>query len=132
MSLNKVKISTLAKDTIVLVDQNSEISTVADILEDLEFYKGKKVYTTTQRQAFFNAKDIIESAIEDEYQNMYEDWDENISGDVTEEDAADLQKIFNRILARSPQQNISYEAKELIEIDIEKIESSLKNESEEK
>lgn len=47
-----------------------------------------------------------------------EDWDNSISSDVTKEDIEDLQKIFDRILARNPSLNIAYEPDKLIEIDI--------------
>jgi hypothetical protein len=49
---------------------------------------------------------------------MYEEWDERIIQDVTKEDIAELQVIFDRILARNPGQNVSYESDELIEIDV--------------
>lgn len=40
--MKRVKLSTLPKDTIVLVDGYSIVDTVEDILEDLENYKTKK------------------------------------------------------------------------------------------
>lgn len=117
--MGKIKISTLPKDTIVLVDGYSTINTVADILEDLEFYKNKEVYTTIPYSPSFDAKSIIDNAIEYEYENgMYEDWDQNISADITSEDIAELQVVFDRILARSPGQNIAYNSDKLIEIDV--------------
>lgn len=117
--MEKVKISTLSEDTIVLVDGYTSIVTVEDILGDLEEYKGKEIYTTKSQHASFDARSIIDRIIEDEYENeMYEDWDDAINLDVTKEDIADLQKIFDRILARNPSQNIAYESDKLIEIDI--------------
>lgn len=117
--MEKVKLSTLSKDTIVIVDGNSNINTVEDIFKDIEGYKNKEVYTTTPHHACFDAESIMDSVIEDEYCNsMYEDWDDNIKGDITKEDIEDLQKIFDRILARNPSQNISYDSDKLIEIDI--------------
>lgn len=114
--MEKVKLSTLSKDTIVLVDGNININTVEDILEDLEGFRGKQVYTTTEYRASFDAESILNDAIENEYQNMYEDWDESIQSDITQEDINDLQIIFDRILSRSS--NIAYEADKLIEIDM--------------
>lgn len=116
--MKKVKLSTLSKDTIVFVDGYSTINTVSDVLEDLESYKGKRLYTTTEHSASFDAKYIIDNAIENEYQDMYEDWYESIKTDVTQEDIKEIQAIFDRILARSPSQNIAYEAYKSIEIDI--------------
>lgn len=117
--MDKVKISTLNKDDIVSVEGEFLISTVEDILNDLDHYKNRVIYTTIPHYAYFNSKSIIESAIEDEYNDgMYEDWCERIREDITEEDIKDLQKIFDRILSRSPNQNVAYEADKLIEIDI--------------
>lgn len=117
--MKRVKLSALDKETIVLVDEEYHINTVDEILEDLEEYRYKDIYTTTEHHASFDAKSIMDLAIEDEYNNgMYEDWDDSISSDVTKEDIEDLQKIFNRILARNPSFNIAYEADKLIEIDI--------------
>lgn len=117
--MKKVKLSALKKETIVLVDDEYHINTVSEILEDLEEYRYKDIYTTTEHHASFDAKCIMDLAIEDEYNNgMYEDWDNSISSDVTKEDIEDLQKIFDRILARNPSLNIAYEPDKLIEIDI--------------
>lgn len=117
--MKKVKLSALSKDTIVLVDGYSTINTVSDVLEDLESYKSKTIYTTTEHPASFDAKGILDDAIDNEYENgMYEDWDESIKADITKDDIEELQKIFDRILARTPGQNIAYEADKLIEIDI--------------
>ena len=117
--MEKVKLSTLPKDTIIWVEGDCSVRRVENILNDLEYYKDKEIYTTTPYHASFNAKEIIDDAIEDVYHNdMYEDWDENIRDDVTEEDIKDIQVIFDRILARSPNQNISYISDKLIEFDI--------------
>lgn len=117
--MKKVKLSTLSEDTIVLVDGEYRANTIDEILEDLEEYRDKEIYTTTERYASFNAEEILYQAIEDEYNDgMYEDWDDSIKADVTKEDIEDLQKIFDRILARNSNSNITYEADKLIEIDI--------------
>ena len=93
--------------------------TVEDILADIDSYRNEEIYTTTEHHASFDAESIIDSAIENEYENgMYEDWDDSIKADITKADIEDLQKIFDRILARNPSSNIAYEADKLIEIDI--------------
>lgn len=97
------------------------IMTVDDFILDYEYYKTKnklEVYTVKPYKAIFDADYIIENAIENESQDMYEDWDGNIRRDITKEDIAEIQAIFNRILARHPEQNIAYFQDELIEIDI--------------
>lgn len=117
--MKTVKLSTLPLDTIVLVDGDSTVTTVEDVIEYPDEYSGREIYTTKPYYASFNADELIESAIEQEYNNgMYEDWDERIRADVTQEDIDDIQKIFDRILSRNPHLNISYEAHQTIEKDL--------------
>jgi|GEM_PF-1281274 len=117
--MGKVKISTLSKDTTILIDGDCRVTTVENVLDNLDNYKDREMYTTTPYKASFNAKEIIDDAIEYvQCNDMYEDWDERIYDDVTEEDIKDVQTVFDRILARSPSQNISYIADKLIEFDI--------------
>lgn len=117
--MKKVKLSTLPKDTIVYIEGDVHTRTVEEVLEDIENYRDEEIYTTKEHYANFNAKDIIYTAIEDEYCNgMYEDWNDSIKGDVTEEDIEDFQEILDRILARNPMGNITYEPDKLIEIDV--------------
>ncbi|WP_321833464.1 hypothetical protein [Clostridium butyricum] len=117
--MERVKLSTLSKDTVVWIEGVFHTETVEDILADIDSYRNEEIYTTTEHHASFDAESIIDSAIENEYENgMYEDWDDSIKADITKADIEDLQKIFDRILARNPSSNIAYEADKLIEIDI--------------
>lgn len=117
--MKKVKLSTLPKDTIILIEGVFHTQTVEDILSDIDSYRNEKIYTTNEHHASFDAESIIDDAIEYEYNNgMYEDWYDSIRADITEDDIKDLQKIFDRILARNPSSNIAYETDKLIEIDI--------------
>ncbi|WP_326514804.1 hypothetical protein [Clostridium intestinale] len=117
--MEKVKISTLSKDTVVYAEGVTSVIDVEEVLNDLEYYREKELYTTTEHHASFDAKSILDDAIENEQCNgMYEDWDDNINYYVTVEDINDLQAIFDRILGRSPSTNITYESDKLIEIDV--------------
>lgn len=116
--MEKVKLSTLSKDEIVIIDGDDTVNTVEDILGDIDFFKEEDVYTTIPHNALFDSKYIIDNAIEDEYQDMYEGWYESIKADVTKEDIKEIQVIFDRILARNPTQNIAYSQDKLIEFDI--------------
>jgi len=117
--MEKVKLSALSKDKILSVDGEIFTVTVERLMENIERYRDMEIYTTIPNHASFNAEEIIDDAIEDVQCNgMYEDWDDRIRDDVTEEDIKDIQAIFDRILARSPGQNISYESDKLIEFDI--------------
>lgn len=113
------KLSELKDEDMIIVNGYDVVSK-EDFLNDFEFYKNKanRVYTTTQYKANVNAEYMLEDALEREYNNMYEDWFDHILNDVTEEDVKDLQKVVDRILARSKPTNICYLEDEKVEIDL--------------
>lgn len=116
-----IKLSELKDDEVLLV--NEKVMSKLDLLNELAEnkscgIKNPEVYTTRQYQANLDAKNIMESAIEYEYQSMFEDWDQGIWNDITEEDLKDIQIVLDRILERNKEHNISYEGIELVEIDI--------------
>lgn len=115
-----IKLSELQNDVKVM-DENSNVHDVKDVKNDLKHWKDKcrKLYTTTQYQANINAKDMLESAIEDEYQNMYEDWDDKILNDISDEDIEKIQAVLDDILNRNKEQNIAYYLEKEIEVDYE-------------
>lgn len=116
-----VKLSEL-KDDVKVIDENLSIYDVKEVKNDLRYFKdkSKKLYTTKEYHASIDARDMLESAIECEYQNMYEDWDESILSDVTDEDIGRMQAVITTILLRSKDQNIAYYQDKEIEIDISK------------
>jgi len=115
-----IKLSKLKDDTKV-VDESLNLVYVKDVKEDLQYFKdaGKKLYTTTEYQASLDARDILESAIENENDNMYEDWDEGILVDIIDEDIAKIQTVLDDILSRDKEQNIAYIQGQEIEVDYE-------------
>lgn len=116
--VNMVKLSELKDDEMLIVDMGSygQVISKEDYLNEIEEHRGYKVYTSNKYKASIDALDMIESAIEREYQNMYEDWDIEIRQDTTKEDIEDIQIVLDRILSRSD--NISYTEKEQVEIDM--------------
>ncbi|MGL4452052.1 MAG: GTP-binding protein [Sarcina sp.] len=108
------KLSEIKEDAVLIVEET--VLTKEDILNDLNYYKNKDIYTTTEYKARIDAMDMLERAIESEYQDMYDDWDEEVLKDVTSEDIKELQVILDRILNRS--KNIAYLEDEKIEVDI--------------
>lgn len=110
-----IKLSELKNDEMLLVGENLVIEK-EDFVKEIEKYRGKEVYTTTEYRANINAKSMLEDAIEREADNMYEDWDYDIWNDITETDIAELQNILDKILSRS--NNVSYMADKKVEIDI--------------
>lgn len=114
-----IKLSEL-KDDVIIIDENSSIYTVEDVKNDLRYFKDidKKLHTTKEYHASVDARDMLESAFECEYDNMYEDWYESILDDITDEDIGRIQAVITTILLRSKDQNIAYYPDEEIEIDI--------------
>lgn len=112
-----IKLSDL-KDDVKIIDENYNVYTVEDVKNDLSYFKRKKIYTTIEYQASIDALDMIKSAIESEYDNMYEGWNENILNDIEEEDILKMQAIFNDILNRNKDQNVCYDQGKKIEINI--------------
>lgn len=112
------KLSGLKDEDMLIVD--GYVMSKEDFLNDFKFYKNKvdKVYTTTQYKAHIEAWDMLESALESEYDNMYEGWLDNIVSDVNDEDIKDIQDILDRILSKSESTNICYIEDEKVEIDI--------------
>lgn len=121
-----IKLSELNKDTMILVCHASncdgQVMPASEFISDYEKeYKNLnklEIYTTEPHQAAFNAEYILDSAIESEADEMYEDWDEKIKADITKQDIDELQAILDRILARNEAANISYFSGALVEIDI--------------
>lgn len=114
-----IKLSKLENDAIV-IDENSCIYTVGEVKNDLKYFrdKNKKIYTTTKYHANIDARAMLESAIDSEYEyQMYEDWDESILEDITDEDIEKVQVILDDIFSRNKEQNIAYYQDEEIEID---------------
>ena len=109
-----IKLSELKNDDMLLVGENFVISK-EDFVKEIHEYTGKEVYTTTEYRASIDAKDMLESAIDCEASNMYEDWEYDIWGDISEEDIDELQNILDRIFSSG--RNISYIANKRVEID---------------
>lgn len=117
--MEKIKLSTLPLEAIVMKSGSEAIMTVADVLESLSDYIESAIYTTKPYHASFDAESILDNAIENEAcDGMYEDWDDRIKSDITKEDIDEFQAILDRILARSPEANISYCEDKPIEIDM--------------
>ena len=115
------KLSELRDEEILLMGET--VTTKADILEDLDYIKKNnkhknELYTTTVYHAKVDASDMLDTALEYEHQNMYEDWYEGIWNDVTEEDVTEIQVILDRILARNKSRNTSYVADKKVEFDL--------------
>ena len=115
---NSVKLSDLKNDDMLLVGEH--VLSKEDYITDMDEYKGKRVYTTTQYKASLDAKDILEDAIAREADDMYDDWEDSIWSDITDEDISEIQAILDRIINKNSSSNISYVAVDEVIIDITK------------
>ena len=116
-----IKLSELKNDA-KIIDENNCIYTVEDVKNDLLYFKDKekKLYTTTEYHASVDARSVIEETFEQVYCNgMYEDWDEHIMDDITNEDIQKIQAVFDEILNRNKEQNIAYYQDEKVEVENE-------------
>lgn len=116
-----IKLSELKNDD-VLIDENNWVTTVEEVKSDLAYFrdKEKKLYTTTKYYASVDAASFIDEAFDSVYENgMYEDWNEMIKQDITEEDVKKIQAVFDEILDRNKSQNIAYYQNEKVEVDYE-------------
>lgn len=112
-----VKLSKLKNEDMLIVGEDCVI-TKEDYIKEMQIEGPiyREVYTAKQYKANINARNMLDSAIECEADNMYEDWDYHIKEDITETDISELQTILDRILSR--RKNVSYIPDEEVEIDI--------------
>lgn len=117
--MDKVKLSTLSSDQNLMVSGEEDVISVSEILENLDNYKDKEIYTAESHRAGIDAIEVMDNIIENIHCNgMYDGWDELIIKDITNEDVEKLQTLFDDILSRRPGQNTSYTEDKLIIIDM--------------
>ena len=95
--MEKVKLSELDNNQEVSYEWGNAIFTVDEMKEELKKdsrLKDKQWYTVKHKKWEPNAKEMIEDYIENESQNMYEDWDEGASDCVTRELVQKIQSLL--------------------------------------
>ena len=123
------------KDTDKVIVNNEIIMTKSELIDEIvlgmsgglsmfnridsikTIYSAKETY-----RARLDAGDMLEQAIENEADNMYEDWEDYIWADIERGDIKDIQLILDDIMSRNTQCNIAYEADEELELDLENCE----------
>lgn len=123
------------KDTDKVIVNNEIIMTKSELIDEIvlgmlgglsmfnridsikTIYSAKETY-----RARLDARDMLEQAIENEADNMYEDWEDYIWADIERGDIKDIQLILDDIMSRSTQYNIAYEADEELELDLQNCE----------
>lgn len=93
-----------------------------ELVENLDHYRKRSdnleenIYTTVQYKANIKAWDMLEIAIDNESENMYECWDFDIKRAITDEDIEEIQTVIDRILSKGA--NTSYIENEKVEFDL--------------
>lgn len=123
------------KDTDKVIVNNEIIMTKSELIDEIvlgmsgglsmfnridsikTIYSAKETY-----RARLDAGDMLEQAIENEADNMYEDWEDYIWADIERGDIKDIQLILDDIMSRNTQCNIAYEADEELELDLQNCE----------
>ena len=115
-----IKLSELKNDDMLLVGENLIISK-EDYMKEMREHEGESVYTTTKYKANIDAKCMLETAIDNEACNMYEDWECDVWEDITEKDITELQNILDRILSESRSTSYIKSKKVILDIELEKV-----------
>ena len=123
------------KDTDKVIVNNEIIMTKSELIDEIvlgmlgglsmfnRIDSIKTIYSAKEtHRARLDAGDMLEQAIENEADNMYEDWEDYIWADIERGDIKDIQLILDDIMSRDPQCNIAYEADEELELDLENCE----------
>lgn len=113
-----IKLSELKDNDILLADNLP--MTKKFLMTELDDIKneGHEIFTATKYTANLNAKEMLEYAVERECSNMYNDWDDEFWGDVTQNDIADIEAVLNRILSRRPSRHSIYLKKDKVKVDV--------------
>ncbi|WP_291581535.1 hypothetical protein [Clostridium sp. UBA6640] len=114
-----VKLSTLKDHEILVVGDEYQLMTKEELITNIDEFKEMNVYTLGIHYAVLNAKDILKNAIKnEECDNMYEEWSNLLWEDIEDKDINQIQKTLDRILKKSPKQNIACYQDKPVEIDI--------------
>ncbi|WP_283690353.1 GTP-binding protein [Clostridium perfringens] len=119
------KLSELKNEDMLII-KNTGIGDIVlskdELVENLDHYRKRSdnleenIYTTIQYKANIQAWDMLEIAIDNECENMYECWDFDIKRAITDEDIEEIQNVIDRILSKGS--NISYIENEKVEFDL--------------
>ncbi|MDZ4994449.1 GTP-binding protein [Clostridium perfringens] len=112
------------EDMLIIKNTGSEdiVLSKNELVENLDHYRKisdnleENIYTTIQYKANIQAWDMLEIAIDNESENMYECWDFDIKRAITDEDIEEIQKVIDRILSKGS--NICYIENEKVEFDL--------------
>lgn len=97
--VKKRKLSELADDVEVSVEETSTVYTVAELKQEIAtgepHHETSNWFTIHRKKWTPDARAMTENYIESEYDNMYEDWDERAQSCFTQEVIDQLQKVLD-------------------------------------
>lgn len=94
----KVKLSQLTEDTLLSYEDSRYTLTPSELINALrndEYVAEIKWYVVSEKIWGANAEHMLERYIEDEYQEMYEDWDERAHDCLKKEHIERIQAILD-------------------------------------
>lgn len=96
----KLKLSELPDDVEVSSIESSTVYTVAEVKQEIidlgePHHESPNWYTVKRKRWSADAKWMIESYIDSEYDNMYEDWDERAKDCITDDVINQIQAILD-------------------------------------
>lgn len=98
MAIETVKLADLADNEVVSFEDATYTLTVAELKEELKngYYASSKTWYVAQSQTWApDANRMISDYIENEYQEMYEDWDDRANECITDEVLQKIQSILD-------------------------------------
>ncbi|MEK4199080.1 hypothetical protein [Cytobacillus sp. FSL K6-0265] len=120
--MGKLKLSQLNDDVEVSIEESSTVYTVAElkaeILDGEPHHESPKWYTIKRRKWSPNARWMIENYIDNEHEDMYEDWDERAWDCIEKESAVTkVQKVLDEVF-KGEYATAYWTYEEPVEIDI--------------
>lgn len=108
MAFEKVKLSELSDETVVSYEEASYTLTVAELKEELknDDEAAERTWYVVEAQTWQpDARHMLDNYIENEYQDMYEDWDETATDCITSEVVDKIQAILDEAFKSPSVQN---------------------------
>lgn len=98
--MGKLKLSQLADDIEISIEESHTVYTVAELKHEIielgeAHHESSNWYTIKRQRWSPDARYMLERYIEDVYDEMYEDWDERANDCITDEVVKKIQEILD-------------------------------------
>lgn len=121
--VKKLKLSELADDVEVSIEESSTVYTVAELKREIlelgePHHESPNWFTITRKRWNPSAMQMVESYIEREYDEMYEDWDNRAMDCMTDEVISKIQSILDEAF-KGDYATVYWTYEDRVEIDIQ-------------